>query len=85
MAVDGAFDVATPLVPSPFRPAWGPHSVTAGGLGSRLLPMGCRGAWQCPPFDAIGESFGTRARVSLRLGLAPALVLGQLSPDVLSI
>ena len=38
-----------------------------------------------PPFEVIGDRVGTRARVSPRLGLAPALLLGQVFPATLSI
>ena len=67
-----------------FPPPTGPHSVTVGGLGSRLLPPWVPQCLAAPPFEVIGDRVRTRARVSPRLGLAPAVLLGQVSPVTLS-
>jgi hypothetical protein len=62
--------------PLPFPRLLGPHSLIAGALWAFLPPLGCSAGLAAPPFGAIGDFGVTRARVSLGLRLAPALLLG---------
>jgi hypothetical protein len=71
--------------PLPFPCLWGPHSLIAGALGHSPLPLGCSAGLAVPPFEVFGDFADARARVSPGLGLAPALLLGCVSPLALSI
>ena len=71
-----------PLPPLP--PSYGPSQSGCGGLRELLTPPGVQHCLAAPLLEVIGGSSRTRARVSPRLGLAPAVLLGQVSPVTLS-
>jgi hypothetical protein len=77
-------DAMVTLLSPPFPHLWGPHSLIAGALGCSSLPLGCSAGLAVPPFEVFGGFVSTRARVSLGLGLAPALLLGCALPLMLS-
>jgi hypothetical protein len=71
--------------PLPFPRLLGPHSLIAVALWVFPSPSGCSAGLAVPPLGAIGEPAWTRARVSLGLRLAPALLLGLGSLYTLSL
>ena len=79
------YNLARGLAPLPsLLPSYGPSQRDCGGLRELLTPPGVQQCLAAPPLEVIGDSSRTRARVSPRLGLAPALLLGQVSPATLS-
>jgi hypothetical protein len=71
-----------PLPPPP--PSYGPSRRDCGGPRESPTPPGVPQCLVVPPLDAIGDCIRARARVSLGLRLAPALLLGHGLPLTLS-
>jgi hypothetical protein len=87
MVLDGYFSEALWYCsrPLPFPHSLEPHSLIVGALWAFPSPPGHSAGLATPPFGAVRDFGTTRARVSLGLRLAPALLLGLGSPLTLSL